>query len=576
MRLWCCWLAIAAAAAQTQTGEITSREEALTFRSSVSMVRVPVVVRDRAGHSVGGLTKDDFRLTDLGKAQEIAQFALQEGAAGKAGGNESLASPGGAPATESRPIPPGRYVLFVFDDLNLTEDQLGGVRAAAVKFVEQGIPAGERMAILTLSGNLSLEMTDDAASIREALAKIPPAVPPRHFPPASFYAASQFMRNTGDETAGCTAKPPCEVHCDPRIPPVLLTQTYITSDCLNLLCERMYEAPGIARATLLAVYAEGMAAGTRGFQVLNNAVRLLASMPGERVMVLISPGIFLPDELQRSLDESIDRATRAGVIINTLDARGVRTFIPTGKVEGCIRSSVQTAQQVARWDQAEDSARGLVLDTLAYSTGGEMVSDNDFLGGLNRLARPPEYVYYLGYYPKELRPDGKFHQIEVALADGRDLSVQTRKGYWAPSQTDDPAAAARRELADAVFSRDTLRDLPLDIDTAYYKTTAADARLKITSHLDISRLHLSKVEDRNRNDVTLVCALFDGNGNYLQGVKKIIELRLKDENLERHRSQGVTVDSVFEVKRGAYVVRVVARDAQGRQMAAADNTLEIP
>ena len=64
------------------------------------------------------------------------------------------------------------------------------------------------------------------------------------------------------------------------------------------------------------------------FRILNNIVRLLGSMPGDRVMILVSPGMYLPDELQRDLSESIDRATRSGVVINTLDARGVYTVDP--------------------------------------------------------------------------------------------------------------------------------------------------------------------------------------------------------------------------------------------------------
>jgi hypothetical protein len=74
---------------------------------------------------------------------------------------------------------------------------------------------------------------------------------------------------------------------------------------------------------------------------------------------------------------------------------------------------------------------------------------------------------------------------------------------------------------------------------------------------------LRKQDDRNRDDVTLVCALFDGNGNYLKGTQKVVELRLKDENLERRRALGVTVNSDFDVKSGPYMIRVVARDAEG-------------
>jgi hypothetical protein len=299
-------------------------------------------------------------------------------------------------------------------------------------------------------------------------------------------------------------------------------------------------------------------------------------MPGDRVMILVSPGMYLPDDLQRSLSESIDRATRSGVIINTLDARGVHTIDPMGEVQSCALTQARTQQDIAKLNHEAITAQGLILDTLAYSTGGTAVSDNDFLGGFNRLANPPEYVYYLGFYPRDLKPDGRFHEIKVTLANGQGLSVQARKGYWAPSHVEDAATAATREMGEAVFSHDEMRDLPLDIDTEFYKTTAAEAKLRIIAHLDIRQLHLRKADDRNRNDVTLVYALFDDNGNYIKGVQKVVELRLKDENVEHRRSLGLTMSSDFDVKRGAYMIRVVARDAEGRQMAAANDTVEIP
>ena len=76
--------------------------------------------------------------------------------------------------------------------------------------------------------------------------------------------------------------------------------------------------------------------------------------------------------------------------------------------------------------------------------------------------------------------------------------------------------------------------------------------------------------------MTVICALFDGNGNYIQGVQKTVELKLKDENVEHRRKLGLTLKSGFDVKSGAYMIRVVARDTEGRQMAAAGDTVGIP
>jgi hypothetical protein len=56
----------------------------------------------------------------------------------------------------------------------------------------------------------------------------------------------------------------------------------------------------------------------------------------------------------------------------------------------------------------------------------------------------------------------------------------------------------------------------------------------------------------------------------------VVELRLKDANVEGRRAHGVTLHHEFEVKSGGYLVRVVARDAEGRQMAAVNGVVEIP
>ena len=217
-----------------------------------------------------------------------------------------------------------------------------------------------------------------------------------------------------------------------------------------------------------------------------------------------------------------------------------------------------------------------LLSDLAQATGGTYAAQNDFQAEFDRLALPPEYIYYLGFYPQDLKPDGKFHEVKVKLATAKGLTLTARKGYWAPSHEEDAAATATREIGEAVFSRDEMHDLPIDIHTEFYKTGAWDAKATIVSHFDIGQLPLRKQNDRNRDDVTVVCALFDRNGNFVKGKQSVVELRLKDANVESRRSNGVTLHHEFEVKSGGYLVRVVARDAEGRQMAAVNGVVEIP
>jgi len=73
-----------------------------------------------------------------------------------------------------------------------------------------------------------------------------------------------------------------------------------------------------------------------------------------------------------------------------------------------------------------------------------------------------------------------------------------------------------------------------------------------------------------------VCAVFDGNGNYIKGNQKAVELRLKDENLEQRLVRGLNVMSDLDVASGPYMIRIVVRDGEGQQMGAANAVVEIP
>jgi hypothetical protein len=54
----------------------------------------------------------------------------------------------------------------------------------------------------------------------------------------------------------------------------------------------------------------------------------------------------------------------------------------------------------------------------------------------------------------------------------------------------------------------------------------------------------------------------------------VLELRLKDETMER-LGPGVTVRTTFDVKPGAYLIRLVVRDAEERKLSATNGAVQI-
>jgi hypothetical protein len=175
-----------------------------------------------------------------------------------------------------------------------------------------------------------------------------------------------------------------------------------------------------------------------------------------------------------------------------------------------------------------------------------------------------------------LKFDGKYHTLKVALTNRQKFSVQARRGYVAPKHMVDPAEQAKQEIEEAVFSQDELHDLPVELHTQFFKASDAGAKLTVLTHVDLSQIRFRKADGRNWNNLTVVAALFDRNGNLITGSQKVVEMRLLDTTLERMGRRGITLKTSFDVKPGAYLVRLVVRDSEAELITAQNGAVEIP
>jgi hypothetical protein len=312
-------------------------------------------------------------------------------------------------------------------------------------------------------------------------------------------------------------------------------------------------------------------------EILRGLVRRMGALPGSRSIVMISPGFFLTIDHRTEESDLMDRAIRANVTINALDARGLFTIIPGGDAStpsGFAATSVLKNQMVASSALANQD----VMAELASATGGTFFHNNNDLGeGLNRIAAQPEFIYVLGFTPQNLKFDGSYHALKVTLAKGLSgYQLQARRGYFVQRHATDPAQQAKQEVEEAFFSRDEIHDLPVELHTQFFKTAEYKAKLSILARVDVRHLRFRKADGRNYNTLTVVGGIFDRNGNYVSGTQKVVEMRLKDQTLETLPESGITVKSTLDVPSGSYVVRLVVRDAEGQTMSARNGVVEIP
>jgi hypothetical protein len=248
-----------------------------------------------------------------------------------------------------------------------------------------------------------------------------------------------------------------------------------------------------------------------------------------------------------------------------------------GDIADPQHDTFRTAGFKASYRVSSQFAQSEILAQLAEGTGGTNFRNrNDLDQGMRQAVAAPAISYLLAFSPQNLKIDGRYHTLKVALTGKRPYSVQARRGYYAPRNVVDPAETAKEEIQEAVFSQEEIHDLPVDLQTQFFKADAMQARLAVLTHVDVKGIPFRKSDGRNRDNLTIATAIFDENGKFVTGGEKIVEMRLLDPTLTRLSRSGFTVKSTFDVKPGTYLVRLVVRDAQGSQMAARNGAVVIP
>jgi VWFA-related protein len=540
-----------------------------TFHSQVEIVLVPVVVRDSHGKPVGNLTKSDFRLFDKGKAQNISSFSIvrrtSEPPAGAPGSAEPL-QPDSVTRSTTRPIngpieggDAKRYLLYLFDDLNMRFADVANVRAAAEDHFRNGLPPADYSAIYTFSGRQTLEFTRDIQKLQETVTKLrwraPAGQGEKNCPNVSYYLADLILVK-GDAQA-------------------LQALVQHTMNCAHA-------KPEVARQIALAAVNQELMVGPQDTQValrtLRRAIRRLTVMQGQRILVVASPGFFAPtDEAVKAIADVLDLAAKSDVIIGGLSVRGVVVADDEEDVSGRAAPPrrVQTGPTWARYQRESVHANGDVLKELADGSGGTVFhNNNDLKVGLDRASAAPEFSYVLGFTPTALKPDGSYHPLKVSLTDKNGLSIESRHGYYA-TKKDAKDRTGAADIDDAIFSRNQINDLPVLLQTGYSKPYSSDdAKVLVVAKIDPKPLHFHKQDGLSCDSLIVVAALFDSEGGYVAGAKKTVNLRLSDETLAKP-DPGVTLRWAFDVKPGDYLVRLVVREAESKAMTAINRAVAI-
>jgi VWFA-related protein len=519
------------ASAKTPNAQGAGSQPTPTFRSSVKLIDIDVLVTDRDGRFIRDLTRDDFAILEDGKPQEVAAFSLVD----------LPAQPATAPATSALLPEPdvvsnasasGRIFALLLDSPSSricpgSLDYIQLVRRVANGFLDQFLAPGDQAAVMHVLGTYKMAQTfTSSKSLLHAAVD--------RYGQGLTGGLGSISPQSNDDSASLEG-PTGNEQANQQI------ETYRT---LGDLASRLGSVTG-RRKTIVWIGAQMRFA----VPVCPDTMpRRQPSDPLRNTKVDCEAIRARWGSVDGAYRDAISAATRNNVVIHAVDACGLTTTLGGGP------------------DNPGDSAdldRMAALRQVADDTGGlSVVGTNNFTGGFQNIVRESSTYYVLGYAPPTEYRDGKFHSVQVRVKRPG-AQVRSRKGYTAPKA--DSKLATASTLPDAVSDavRDALRaplsvrGLNLDFFTLPFKGTGREQSVVVGGRVT-GQLMLD-----GKQEVALSYQVFTLEGRVQTGEFKTFNLELQPDTRARVAANGVHFVDRIALPPGRYEIRYAVNQPGG-------------
>ncbi|MDX2042876.1 MAG: VWA domain-containing protein [Acidobacteriota bacterium] len=617
-------LAAAAQNPQPQQAKPASSKDQDTLRIETELVQIDLIVADKQGKPVHDLKREDFELYEDGKKQTLTHFAVgtakQPAQWLSAEKKRPTNSPSGEPATTTESA--GRHIVLAVDDYHLSPGNLGYVKRALTKFITEQMVGGDQIAVVTTSGNVGLfqQFTGERDVLMRAINRLTvqeknivdsnsiPRITEHQAELIEFgdrealeLAISDLMRREGSFAAqtGQTGAQARQGNQSRQSGQASQNQAAQTAAALREMTEGRVKSQARMILSMSGNYTQAT------LNTLENVIRNLRSLAGRKMMILLSDGFFIGGNSIHSklydIRRLTDAATRAGVVIYSIDARGLVAVNLSGDASSQTEIDPTLIGAQSRIEMSAIAAKRDGLGLLAEETGGSLFfNSNDLNLGLQRVLDANEVYYVLAYEPLESRRDGRFHKIEVRIANRPELKVRTRNGYFSPDDklakaekkteekrqeklkslppeklTQELKAEKDKQMIAGIGSLFPLKDIPVEMAVDFIDLTDGSGAI-INTHIEAANLSFEEVKGRQQSVVEMTGMLFDERGKVATSFSERININVKPENLDRIVRHGFNYRTLTALKPGFYQTRLAVREEKTGRLGSANGWVEIP
>jgi len=583
MRLAACALVVLALAGSGVPGPVRAQEPApppeapppasgqaaeeppLTFPAQIEQVTVDVVVTDKKGNPIAGLTREGLQVLEDGKLQSIVSFEAIEVPA--AASEKPAPRPRVATNTgeEERR---GRTFVVVFDDIHLTPYMAQRAKVAVAEFLKTGTREGDRVTLVATGGGAWWSTRMEAG--RDELIDLVKRLDGRYIPDTSPERMSDWEA--------------MRIHMfrDPMVVARVQRrfETYGVAAALQQNANRgdltqMIDDPFVsARAT--EVYFQATSRNRITLEVLQRSLLSLADVKGRKSLILVSEGFIYDPNLDdfRDVVEASRRSNTAIYFVNSRGLEGMPVYMTAQFGPPIFEQDIGFM-----FNESFEATEG--ADSLAADSGGFTVRNtNDLTSGIKRIADETRVYYLVGYNPTNTARDGKFRKIQVKVPGRKGMKVRARKGYYAPSDVRTAKKAKPGTdpvLQTALDSPYAVDDIPLRM-THYLgeETLLGKASTMVATEVDVRGFAFEEADGRHQATVQFLLVVAHRETGEFFRYDQALDLKLLPATRERLARTWLPIVREFELRPGGYQAKIVVRDKATGQVGTVIHEFEVP